>query len=196
MTTSAPTTTTPPKGQPSQLGAAIRQRRKMLGKTMGRVAEEAGLTTGFLSQVERGISSPSLTSLMSIAAALGTSVEQLLSVPDQLREYTPANARQIYSLGVNGRYYEKLGPGFAGSLMYPTIIHRPAGHESEKMCHPGEVFFHLMSGQVEYHLGDKVYVMNPGDSMHHDTSTPHFSRVLGDEDSVELWVPTRPIGST
>lgn len=184
----------PPKGQPSQLGAAIRQRRKAMGKTLVQVAGETQLTTGFISQVERGISSPSLSSLMAIAAALSTSVEQLLSVPDTLREYTPADARQSYALGTNGRFYEKLGPGFSGALMYPTIIHRPPGHESEKMCHPGEVFFHLMVGQIEYHLDGTVFVMNPGDSLHHDTNKPHFSRVLGDQETTEMWVSTTPMG--
>lgn len=184
----------PPKGEPTQLGASIRQRRKALGKTLVQVAGETDLTTGFISQVERGISSPSLSSLMAIAAALSTTVEQLLSVPNALREFTPADARQSYSLGTNGRFYEKLGPGFSGALMYPTIIHRPVGHVSEKMCHEGEVFLHLISGQIEYHLGDQTFLINPGDSLHHDTSTPHYSRVLGDEETVEMWVSTTPMG--
>ncbi len=182
-------------GQPSQLGAAIRQRRKAMGKTMDQVAGESSLTTGFMSQVERGLSAPSLASLLSIAAALGTTVEQLLSVNDELREFTPAGSGQGYVLGTNGRSYEKLGPGFAGALMYPTIIHRPAGHMSERMCHQGEVFFHLLDGQVEYHLGDEVFVMNPGDSLHHDTSKPHHSRVLSAGQTTELWVSSTPIST-
>ncbi len=181
------------KAQTLKLGVTIRQRRKALKKTIQQVAEETGLTPGFISQVERGISAPSLSSMVAIAAALGTSVEQFLSVPEEFCEFVPADKRQTYSLGNAGRFYEKLGPGFAGSLMYPTMIHRPVGQVSENMCHPGEVFFHLLSGQVEYNLDGRVFIMSAGDSLHHDTSRPHHSTVIGDTESVELWVSSFPI---
>ncbi len=183
------------KGQPSKLGNAIRHRRKALGKTLEKVADETELTTGFISQVERGISSPSLSSLMAIAASLQTSVEQLVSVPEKYSEFIQKDRRQSYSLGTAGRYYEKLGPGFQGSLIHSQIIHRPAGHESEKMCHQGEVFCYLLAGEVEYHLDGEVFTMTPGDVIHHHTSKPHFSRVLGKSESVELWVSTSPMSN-
>ena len=181
------------KGQPTELGQAIRRRRKAMTMTLDQVAKAADLTTGFLSQVERGLSSPSLTSLMAIAAALQTSVEQLLSVPRVFSEYVAKDSRQTYSLGTRGRFYEKLGPGFAGALFHPQIVHRPPGHVSEKMCHRGEAFCYLLSGQLEYQLGDKVFVMSPGDVIHHDTSVRHYSVVLGETEAVELWVTTSPI---
>jgi len=191
----APTTRakSKPKGQPTELGQAIRRRRKAMGLTLDQVAKSADLTTGFLSQVERGISSPSLTSLMAIAAALQTSIEQLLSVPEVFSEHVPKDQRQTYSLGTRGRFYEKLGPGFAGALFHPQIVHRPPGHVSEKMCHQGEAFCYLLSGQLEYHLGDKVFTLSPGDVIHHDTSVRHYSVVLGEVEAVELWVTTSPI---
>ncbi|NOD64771.1 MULTISPECIES: helix-turn-helix domain-containing protein [unclassified Ruegeria] len=184
------------KGKPTELGQAIRRRRKAMGKTLDQVAQSAELTTGFLSQVERGLSSPSLTSLMSIAAALQTSIEQLLSVPEVYSQYVARDNRQSYSLGTRGRYYEKLGPGFAGALFHPQIVHRPAGHVSERMCHTGEAFCYLLSGQLEYHLGDQVFTLSPGDVIHHDTSTLHYSVVLGETEAVELWVTTSPINNT
>lgn len=181
------------RDDPVQLGKAIRRRRKALGMTLVQVAEDTALTTGFISQVERGISSPSLSSLLAIAATLQSSVEELLSVDEGFRAYIPKDQRQTYALGVNGRSYEKLGPGFSGALCYPSIIHRPPGHVSEQMCHPGEVFCYLMSGTLEYHLGDAVHHMQAGDTIHHDTATPHYSIVTSDAESVELWVSTMPM---
>ena len=89
----------PQKGQPSVLGAAIRHRRKALGMTLDKVAALTELTTGFISQVERGISSPSLSSLMAIAAALQTNIEQLISVPEKYSEYIHKDRRQSYAIG-------------------------------------------------------------------------------------------------
>ncbi len=180
------------KHQPSELGRAIRHRRKALGKTLVEVADDASLTTGFISQVERGISSPSLSSLLAIAASLQTSIEQLMSMPEEFSEFVAKDRRQTYTIGNGGRRYERLGPGFAGALLHPSIIYRPAGHESERMCHPGEVFCYLIAGRLEYHLGDEVYFLSAGDTIHHDTSKPHFSRVIGETGSTELWVGTRP----
>ncbi|MBG6177948.1 transcriptional regulator with XRE-family HTH domain [Labrenzia sp. EL_208] len=174
-------------------GPVIRQRRKALGMTLDDVAKATDLTIGFLSQVERGISAPSLSSFMRIAGALQTSLEELLKVPEPYMEYVPKDSRQTYVLGKSKRLYEKLGPGFPGALTYPCIIHRPPGHVSEHMQHEGEVFCYLLSGSLEYHLGNRVFIMTPGDSIHHDTSKPHFSKVLGDEESVELWVSSTPI---
>lgn len=181
------------RDDPLQLGKAIRRRRKALGMTLVQVAEEAGLTTGFISQVERGISSPSLSSLMAIAATLQSSVEEFLSVDNGYRAFIPKDQRQTYALGVKGRSYEKLGPGFPGALCYPSIIHRPPGHVSEQMCHPGEVFCYLMSGTLDYYLGDEIHQMQAGDTIHHDTSTPHHSIVTSEEESVELWISTMPM---
>lgn len=193
MDSTAPSSTRHPMQNPERLGQAIRRRRKAMGKTMAQVAQETELTAGFISQVERAISAPSLSSLLSIAAALHTTIEQLLSVEEDYRAYIPRDARQTYSLGVNGRRYEKLGPGFPGALCYPSVVHRPSGHVSEKMCHEGEVFCYLLAGQLEYHLGDDVHLMSPGDTIHHETSRPHYSKVISADDSVELWVSTLPM---
>lgn len=182
----------PQPGTGPEFGKTIRKRRKALGKTLETVAQETQLTIGFLSQVERGVSSPSLSSFMRIASALQTTMEELLSMPEPFCEFSPREGRSTYRLGEAGKLYEKLGPGFAGALNYPSIIHRVPGHVSEKMCHDGEAFLYLLEGQLEYHLGDQVYILGPGDSIHHDTRTLHFSRVLGDTDSVELWVSSRP----
>lgn len=177
-------------------GQAIRARRKALGKTLEGVAHETGLTTGFISQVERGISSPSLSSFMRIAGALQTTVEQLLSVPEPFSEFLSKSNRPTYRLGKAGRFYEKLGPGFPGALSYPCIIHRPPGHVSERMSHEGEVFCYLLEGELEYHLDGKKFIMKPGDSIHHDTKKLHYSKVLGEEESVELWVSSTPINTS
>ena len=61
------------------LGARLRARRKAIGKTMQQVADEASLTIGFISQIERGISTPSLASLYNVAKALDASVDMLVS---------------------------------------------------------------------------------------------------------------------
>lgn len=179
-----------------QIGAAIRLRRKAMGKTLVRVGEQTRLTVGFLSQVERGVCAPSLSSLIRIATALNTTIERLLNVSETFDPVTKAHARQSYNLGKAGRWYEKLGPGFSSALFYPCIIHRPPGHRSERMCHQGEAFCYVIAGEIDYHLGGVVHHLGPGDSIHHDTNQEHFSRVTGDSETTELWISSHPFSET
>lgn len=76
----------------ANLGARLRARRKQVGKTLQQVADEAGLTVGFISQIERNISVPSLASLYNVAKALQTSVDSFLSE-------TPVRHHSIVSRG-------------------------------------------------------------------------------------------------
>lgn len=175
------------------VGAAVRRRRKALGRTQGDVAARTGLTAAFLSQMERGLCAPSFSSLMRIAQALDTTVEALVRLPDTTAPHIPAETRTRWDMGDAGRFYERLGPGFAGAVFHPTIIHRPPGHVSERMAHPGEVFLYLLAGQLDYRLGEDRFILNPGDTIHHDTTTPHQSTVTSASESVELWVSSFPL---
>jgi transcriptional regulator with XRE-family HTH domain len=96
------------------LGARLRARRKAIGKTMRQVADEASLTVGFISQIERGISTPSLASLYNVAKALDASVDMFVSrKPERTHSVvTHAGTRQTYKIDGTSRYYEFLERGF------------------------------------------------------------------------------------
>jgi len=175
-----------------KIGEALRDRRKRMKITLQDLARRTDVTPGFLSQMERGICSPSLSSLLRITQALDTSIEETLSIVSDGRAHLEEGKRALWGMGDAGRFYEKLGPSFEGATFYPAIVHRPPGHVSEHMKHPGEAFCYLMAGELEYHLGKDVFVMRPGDTIHHDTMTPHHSIVTSACESVELWVTTLP----
>ena len=86
------------------LGARLRARRKALGKTMQQVADDAGLTIGFISQVERGISKPSLSSLYNLAKALEASVDMFGL---EKNDFIP----QVQDIITVGEFYEKAAGG-------------------------------------------------------------------------------------
>jgi uncharacterized cupin superfamily protein len=63
------------------------------------------------------------------------------------------------------------------------------------MSHEGEVFCYLLAGEIEYHLDGEIFHMEAGDVVHHHTSKPHHSVVLGDVETKELWVSSSPMSS-
>lgn len=179
-------------GGNSSLGARLLQRRKALGRTMRDVARDSGLTVGFISQIERDISRPSLSSLYSIAKALDTGVDSFLSqAPERAhRQVTHSAARPRFSLGSAEAVYEFLEPGFDAARLNACITHVPPGFMSEVMRHEGEDFVYLVAGTMIYTVDGVAYRLEAGDTLHFDATLPHTSQNAGDDVATELWVGT------
>ncbi|ODT73234.1 MAG: hypothetical protein ABS75_00715 [Pelagibacterium sp. SCN 63-23] len=174
------------------LGARLHRRRTELGRTMREVARDAGLTVGFISQIERDISRPSLISLYAIARALDTSVDRFLSqTPERThRQVTQSARRTRFSLGSTAPVYEFLEPGFDQARLNACITHVPPGFNSEIMRHEGEDFVYLIAGTMIYAVDGFEYRLEAGDTLHFDATVPHGSRNPGDVVATELWVGT------
>lgn len=176
----------------STLGSRIRARRKQLGLTIYQLAEASELTVGFISQIERDISRPSLASLYSVARALDTSVDRFLSeAPERQHQMVShSNQRAKFSLGATEPFYEFLEPGFSDAALNAVITHVPPGFASETMRHEGEDFVYLISGSMLYVVDGVEYHLQAGGTLHFSASLLHSSRNPGDEVAIELWVGT------
>lgn len=174
------------------LGSRLKDRRKALGKTQQQVADEANLTIGFISQIERGISTPSLASLYNLAKALETTVDQFVSGSPAHRHsvVTHSGQRQTYKVGGTSRYYEFLERGFPEAQLNACISHVPPGHASEVMRHEGEEFVYLVAGEMLYEVDGVKYELRAGDTLHFDSRKPHQGTNVGRDTAIELWVGT------
>ena len=174
------------------LGSRLKARRKALGKTQQQVADEASLTVGFISQIERGISTPSLASLYNVAKALETTVDQFVSTAPARHHSVVSHSgqRQTYNVGGTSRYYEFLERGFADAKLNACLSHVPPGHASEMMSHEGEDFVYLVAGFMLYEVDGATYELRAGDTLHFDSRRPHRGTNIGGETAIELWVGT------
>lgn len=178
------------------LGQKIRKRRRAIDKTLQQVAAEVGLSIGFLSQIERGASTPSLSSLSNIAEALGTTIADFVPAPRREGVVSREGEREVFSLGDPKRTYELMGRGFPGAKLNACLLHRPPGHVSEVMHNAGEEeFVYILSGSILYEIEGERHVLNKGDSIHFRSDRPHRSAVLGDEPVTEMWIGTLPLFS-
>ncbi len=178
--------------EPLSLGERLRKRRKAAGKTMQQVATETGLSVGFMSQIERNISSPSLASLCSIAKALDTPVDLFLQEAPQRThsKVSHAGERSLYNVGNLSRVYEFLERGFPNASLNACITHVPPGYVSEMMTHVGEEFLYIVSGEMIYEVDGVTYNLKAGDTLHFESNLPHRSRNEGVIPAAELWVGT------
>ena len=174
------------------LGQRLRARRKAIGKTLQQVATESSLTVGFISQIERGISTPSLASLYNVAKALETTVDQFVSkAPTRSHSVVShSGQRETYKVGGTARYYEFLERGFPDAKLNACLSHVPPGHLTEMMSHEGEEFVYLVSGTMRYEVDGVTYLCGPGDTLHFDSHKPHRGENIGTEIAIELWVGT------
>ncbi len=155
------------------LGQRLRNRRLKLGLTLQDVAIGAKLSVGFISQVERDLASPSLSSLVAIARVLGRSVADFLVAPEGSSPSTRQSRREVYGPNPAAFGYERISANFPGHVLSSVIIHETPGHRSEPIRHEGEELFYMLEGSITVEVDGNCTVLRPGDSMHFSSMLRH-----------------------
>jgi len=177
-------------GSDISLGHKLRQRRKQIGKTMQTVADEAGLSVGFISQVERDLSSPSLSSLINIAGALDTGVEAFMRSPVKPGPVSRHNQRPAYTTGSTAPIYERLSDTFDSSVLNSVLMNLPPGYSAEEISHEGEEMMFVITGRILCSVDGDTRMLEEGDSIHFPSHLPHRTENPDETTATVLWVGT------
>ncbi len=161
------------RAETGSLGTRLRQRRRQLGLTLKDVAQGAGFSVGFISQIERDITTPSLTSLIAVAHMLKGEVSDFLFQPRGDAALTRHDERLIYGVGANSLRYERLSASFPGNVLRSVIIHEPPGHRDEPIAHEGEEIFFILHGAITVEIDGGVTMLHAGDSIHFPSTLKH-----------------------
>ncbi len=175
------------------LSQSLRKRRKELGLTMQQVADQAHLSVGFISQIERGITTPSLSSLVAVSRVLGLHVSEFLHQPDGKAAQTRHNERPVYAVSENSITYERLSSSFPGSVLRSVIIHEPPGHRGEPIAHEGEEMLFILQGAVTVEVDGQRTVLQKGDSIHFPSNKVHSTWNHLDVPATILWAGTMDV---
>lgn len=158
------------------LGERLRLCRKERRMTLQEVADQAGFSVGFISQIERGITIPSLTSLVAVCRVLQVDAGSFFNSQKPNSSFTRRKNRAVYALGGEpGRAvtYERLSASFPGNVLRSTIIHEPPGYRSEPMSHEGEEIFFILEGELTIEVDGERMVLEAGDSAHFPSTLTH-----------------------
>ncbi|WP_286278927.1 helix-turn-helix domain-containing protein [Naasia aerilata] len=164
--------------QASRLGRRVRALRLARDLTLVELAELAGLSHPFLSQLERGLARPSMTSLERIARALGTSQLELFAVAEEPAVEGADTAPSLVraSEGAVGPYAE----GRARLLVRGRRQFQPMEFEGSNAdpgvfyVHDEDEFLTVLAGIVRVELdGEGEWLLEPGDSLYWRSRTPH-----------------------
>lgn len=169
---------------PVALGQELRRQRRARELTVEELAELAGVSSGLVSQLERGRANPSLSNLQKLARALGMPPVSLFSPiePPQPSRYgvVRAGARKQLVLPQEGIVYELLTPDLNRKLeMIRSVV--PVDYDTSAVpyVHEGEECVHVLRGRIEAGIGDERIVLEPGDSITYDAIVPHWWRNVG-----------------
>src|SRR4029079_14753212 len=176
------------------VGERLREIRLLRRATLRAIAERAGVSESFLSQVERGRASASIASLRRIAGALGVTVADLFDSsgppgPKVLRR----DERPSLSFGVLGTK-RLLTPRPLGQLeVFAGELDVGGSSGTEPYAHgDSEELLIVQSGHVQLELGADVHELESGDSIAYRSSTPHRVTNLGEEPAEVIWIISPP----
>src|SRR5215468_4497457 len=177
------------------LGPRLRQARAGRQLSVRELARRVGCSASLISQIERGVSVPSVGVLYSLASELGSSLDYLLfgsgagpgpgEAPggtSRVSGSAPPPAivqrgcdRRVIDLA-SGVRWERLTPQSEAMTDFLEVIYSPGGHSTDErrpLRHDGREYGLVISGTLTANVGFESYELGPGDSIAFDSSTPH-----------------------
>jgi transcriptional regulator with XRE-family HTH domain len=151
----------------------IRILRERRGLSQSALAEASGLSRNTLSLLERGQSSPTVSTLKRIALALGVDISAFFSTSEHVNIVHVKSDRRphVQLLDVS---MADLGVGMLDQMVTPLVLQlRPEARSGPPVSHDGQDFIFCVSGEVLYTVGGRAFVLETGDSLFFDGRLPH-----------------------
>ena len=199
-----------PEPRAESLGAALRAARESRGLSLRELARQVDVSPSFVSQVELGKANPSVGTLFALVSVLGISLNELLGGPADAAPGPPpgraaasaggpggwpridqpvVRARDRSRVQMSGVVWERL----TADDPLVDFLHVEYGPGSAS-CPPDDMVRHggreygvIVSGRLEVQVGFETYALEPGDSIHFDSSTPHRLSNPHDEPCTAVW---------
>jgi len=175
------------------LGERLRAIRQLQRKTLKAVADVAGISESFLSQLERGRTNATIATLQRLSTALGIEVSDLFTANASRPRVLHRDAREFIAWGRLGRK-ALLTPKPFHSLEVVAARFEPGGSTGDEPYTHGdsEELLIVIEGRVHVQLGADIHEVSAGDSVHYESSTPHRVANYGDEPAEVLFVISPP----
>jgi transcriptional regulator with XRE-family HTH domain len=174
-----------------EIGKKIKALRIQKGLTQEELADRAELTKGFISQVERDLTSPSIATLIDILQCLGTDLKTFFN-----------DSEDTQIVFRKGDFFEKqdtelkntiewIIPNAQKNMMEPILLTiEPGGSTYPDNPHEGEEFGYVLKGSIEIHIGNQVHKAKKEESFYFTAAHKHF--ITSERGAVILWISTPP----
>lgn len=178
------------------LGADLRALRKARKLTLMEMSQTIDRSVGWLSQVERDISSPSIDELRNIAAALDVPISLFFGQADakqnEIGRIVRKDTRRQIGSGENGLVEELLSPDLTDDFEVLRSVFKPNAGQSDYVARGTQEVGYILSGSLRLWLSGTEFVLNEGDSFRIKGERFKWENDK-DEDTVVIWVIAPPI---
>ena len=165
----------------------LRAKKKV---TLEDLAKQTGYSEKYLSQIENNEVLAPVSVILSVSQALSIATEDFLLTKEEKksRRKELKQRRQALEKRTESYSYQVLTPQGTNKHLnaFKVTIEPQQEHKAVEYHHPGEEFVYVLSGSLELKVGREKYVLEPGESVHFDSTKIHKLRSISEEKTVIL----------
>ena len=177
-----------------RLGENVRLLRQRAGLAIHEVAQRAGLSNGMISQLERGLTTPSVRTLRMLSIALDVPISYFFepsAAGGSQRYVVRKGARRLLRLTANGVLKEALTPAQPSELeLYELTLNPGASSGTDFLSHSGEKAGFVLAGRMRLWLDHEAHLLDAGDSFRFPSELPHMFDNPTQQATRVIWVTT------
>lgn len=174
------------------IGSKIKRLRQANGLTLEELANRSELTKGFLSQLERDLTSPSVTTLEDILEALGTNLQEFFS--EKPAEQIAFKKEDFFINEQDDYVVSYIIPNAQKNDMEPILIELEKGKQSMTIDpHEGQEFGYVVQGKIKLIYGDNEFVLKKGETFYLKGLVSHYLINPSETKAKVIWISTPPL---
>ena len=175
-----------------KIGERIRNLRELSNLTQEELAERANLTKGFISQIERDLTSISLDSLIQILEAMDENLSDFFrETSEEKIVYREEDRVAIEKEKIDK--FELLIPGSTNRRLEPILLTLRKGQTTPmERPHDGEEFGLVLQGRINLRYGKEVQKLKKGECFYFSAEKEHWLQNPGSKEAVVLWISSPP----
>lgn len=179
----------------SKLGEKIKTLRTEKGWSLQDLAKRSGISAAGIHRIESNGIIPTITTMMKISDALGKRVSFFIEEKDEDSVFVSAGKRESIFTFKKGLDLQCVSAKKYGDFIMTAayaIAEIGASSGKKPMSHRGEELVYCIQGKMEFQVNGKIYILNPGDSLHFRTHAEHKWKNIGDVRAKLIWVLAVP----
>lgn len=174
------------------IGKKLKELRQQNDLTLDDLASRSELTKGFLSQVERNLTTPSIATLADILESLGTNLSDFFHEEEETQ--IVFSKQDFFEDEQSDYTIEWIIPNAQKNEMEPILLTLHSHKRSQELsAHHGEEFGYVLKGNVTLIRGNKKYKLKAQETFYLDGSKSHYLYNHGSGDAKVLWITTPPM---
>ncbi len=174
-----------------QIGRTIRKIRLEKGMTVKELAQKTNLSASLISQVERGLITPSIPTMVKISNAVGMPLVSFFLGIHGNPVIKKGDRKKLF-LPSSGVAFQLLSPEESRKIEFLLIEIDGKDSNYELVSYAGEKCGYVIKGSMEIILGDKKYYLEEGDSIFFQSTIPHRFKSSNGEKTISIWAITPP----